>query len=281
MAAELLLNRLKKREWVLAAHRKLRRLQPSASKIERRHCLSRHEFLAEYYAVNRPVIITGMMDDWPALGNWTLEDLARRFGERLVEVQTGREADANYEINSRQHRTMMPFGNYIELIRTSGATNDYYMTANNGSYNRRALAELWDEIVQVPEYLDASNPGGFLWLGPAGTFTPLHHDLTNNLMAQVIGRKRIKLAPSWDIPLMQNHKHVYSQIDGRTRPAAPEAPFHEPQILELVLNPGEILFLPVGSVHCVEGLDITLTVSFTNFLFDNDFSSFYVTYGLV
>ncbi len=155
------------------------------------------------------------------------------------------------------------------------------MTANNGSYNRRALAELWDEIVQVPKYLDTSNPGGFLWLGPAGTVTPFHHDLTNNLMAQVIGRKRIKLAPSWDIPLMQNHKHVYSRIDGRTRPAAPEAPFHEPQIVEFLLNPGEILFLPVGSVHCVQGLDITLTVSFTNFLFDNDFSSFYVTYGLV
>ena len=51
-----------------------------------------------------------------------------------------------------------------------------------------------------------------------------------------------------------------------------------PQILECVLNPGEILFLPVGCLHFVEGLDVSVTVSFTNFVFDNDFASFYTTY---
>ena len=46
-------------------------------------------------------------------------------------------------------------------------------------------------------------------------------------------------------------------------------------MLECILNPGEILFLPVGCLHFVEGLDVSVTVSFTNFAFDNnDFSSF-------
>ena len=78
--------------------------------------------------------------------------------------------------------------------------------------------ELWDDIVQIPEYLSADQPGGFFWMGPAGTVTPFHHDLTNNFMAQVIGRKRIKLAPSWDLPAMHNHKHCFSQVDGRVAP---------------------------------------------------------------
>ena len=40
-----------------------------------------------------------------------------------------------------------------------------------------------------------------------------------------------------------------------------------------------MLFLPVGWWHYVRGLDITITMTFTNFVFDNDFYSFYSTYG--
>ncbi|HZW33977.1 MAG TPA: cupin-like domain-containing protein, partial [Isosphaeraceae bacterium] len=155
---------------------------------------------------------------------------------------------------------------------------DFYLTANNDSHNRNALRELWDDIVQVPEYLRSDHPGGFFWMGPAGTVTPFHHDLTNNFMAQVIGRKLVKIAPSWDIPLMRNHFHCFSQVDGRVTPPLPRPAFEQPQVLECVLHPGEILFLPIGCLHYVQGLDITVTVSFTNFAFDNDFSSYYSCY---
>jgi ribosomal protein L16 Arg81 hydroxylase len=115
-------------------------------------------------------------------------------------------------------------------------------------------------------------------MGPPGTITPFHHDLTNNFMAQVLGRKRVKIAPSWDMPLMKNNYHVFCQVDGRTEPASPHPGFNEPQIMECILNPGEILFLPVGCLHFVEGIDVTVTVSFTNFIFDNDFRTFYSTF---
>jgi ribosomal protein L16 Arg81 hydroxylase len=167
------------------------------------------------------------------------------------------------------------------MVRNAGETNDFYLTANNSSSNRTVLSELWDDIVQIPEYLAADRPGGFLWMGPRGTITPFHHDLTNNFMAQVIGRKRVRLAPSWDLPLMLNNLHCFSQVDGRVVPGATRPPVDEPQILEVVLNPGEVLFLPIGCLHYVHGIEISVTVSFTNFVFDNDFSSFYNTYGPV
>ena len=52
---------------------------------------SREQFLHEFYAANRPVLIEGAMDDWPAMTEWTMEKLKRRFGERTVEVQAGPE----------------------------------------------------------------------------------------------------------------------------------------------------------------------------------------------
>jgi hypothetical protein len=275
----LLLNRLKKREWLLTTYRKLNRMSAHSGQIERRHRLSRAEFLEEYYSTNRPVIITGMMDDWPAMRRWNLDYFAERFGDREVEVQFGRSAGDNYEIEREKYLTRLKFADYITKLRSAGVTNDFYMTASNHSLNKKNLPELWDDIVQIPEYLDGRDRlSGFLWIGPPGTITPFHHDLTNNFMAQVIGRKRLRIAPSWDIPLMNNHYHVYSRVDGRTTPAQLQPQLGQAQIVEFILSPGEILFLPIGCMHWVEGVDLSVTVSFTNFVFDNDFTTFYTTY---
>ena len=80
--SQLLMSRLRKREWILSVYRKLNRLHPDSGEIDRRHKLSRDEFLREYYATNRPVIITGMMDDWPAMRKWNLDYFAEKFGDR-------------------------------------------------------------------------------------------------------------------------------------------------------------------------------------------------------
>ncbi len=278
--AERLCNRLNKREWLLSAYRKLNRLHSHSDEIERRHRLARGEFLDRYYCASRPVIITGMMDDWPALRKWSLDYFAREFGTREVDVQVGRSASDNYEADRDKFRRKMIFSEFIEKVSAADKSNDIYITASNTSANKAVLPELWDDIVQIPEYLDATTvQNGFFWFGPAGTITPFHHDLTNNFMAQVIGRKRILLTPSWDMPLMRNLFHVYCEIDGRATPPAPRASAGQPQILECILSPGEILFLPVGCLHFVEALEISATVSFTNFAFDdNDYTSFYKTY---
>ena len=280
--SELLRNRLRKRNWLIATYRKINRLHPRSSEIERRHKLSRQEFLRDYYTTNRPVIISGMMDDWPAMRKWNLDFFHERFGEREIEVQMGRNAGTNYEIEREKFISKIKFSRFIEMIRSSNGTNDFYLTANNNSSNKKALPELWDDIIQVPEYLDGSDRfGGFFWMGPAGTITPFHHDLTNNFMAQVIGRKRVKIAPSWDMPLMNNDYHVFSRVDGRVTGPNPRPAPEEPQILECLLNAGEILFLPIGCLHFVEGVETSVTISFTNFVFDNNFSSFYSTYHRV
>ena len=171
-------------------------------------------------------------------------------------------------------------GDFVEKARTAGETNDFYLTANNNSLNRKVLSELWDDIVQMPEYLTADRPGGFFWMGPAGTITPFHHDLTNNFMAQVIGRKRVKIVPSWDIPHMQNYLHCFSQIDGRVTPPAQIPLSASRKSLSSCSIQGDSLLadrlLPFRrrSRHLGDRL-------FHKLVFDNDFSSFYSTYGPV
>jgi hypothetical protein len=272
-------NRLRKREWILSVYSELNRMRTASGLIERRERLSRDAFFEQYYSQNRPVIITGAFDFWPARSRWNWDYFRERCGDCEVEVQFGRESDANYEINQPMLKRMMRFADYVDLVEQSGPTNDFYMTANNTSHNRAALAALWSDVPPIDEYLDAASPDtGFFWMGPAGTRTPFHHDLTNNLMAQVIGRKRIKLVPLSDTPHMANHLHCYSQVDGGAIDYDSFPSMRQAQLLECTLAPGELLFLPIGWWHYVEGLDASVTMTFTNFLRSNDFSRHYDTY---
>jgi hypothetical protein len=274
LGARRLKNRLAKHDWVLDNQRRLNRLR--SPDVPRRHRLSRDEFFDSYYTAGRPVIITGVMDDWPAMSKWNLDYFRSRCGEREVEVQFGRNTDAHYEINKVAHRKTMPFGEYVDLVQNAGASNDYYMTAYNEGKNRSALAELWQDIVQIPAYLTSGGPNqGFLWFGPAGTITPFHHDLTNNFMAQVLGRKRLLLMPACEIAHVYNHEHCFTHVDARHVDVDRYPLMRDVQTLSCVLNPGEVLFLPVGCWHFVEGLDVSATVSFTNFLWDNDYTARY------
>lgn len=266
-------NRLDKREWIINIGARLNRILPI--EIPRREKLSGAAFLAEYYCTNRPVIITGMLDDWPARQKWNCGWLRQHFAEREVEVQFGREVDANYEKNSIAHKKKMRFGEYIDWVER-GPSNDFYMTANNDSANRVQLAELWQDILPLPDYLDPAAAGaGFFWFGPAGTITPLHHDLTNNFMAQISGRKRVKLISVAETARLANSRHCFSEIDLRQPDLTRFPAFAGVPVAECILHPGEILFLPVGWWHHVEGLDISITMAFTNFRWDNDFFSHY------
>jgi hypothetical protein len=264
-------NRLAKRDWVLGIQARLNRL--ASSEVPRRARLSGEVFLDEHYRRNQPVIITGMLDDCAARDKWTYEHLIAQLGDREVEVQFGRDADQDYEINSQAHKRRMPFGDYVALVRDSGVSNDFYMTANNDGRNRESLRELMADLPPLAEYLREG--GGFFWFGPAGTVTPFHHDLTNNFMIQVAGRKRVRLIAPCDTPKVYNQRHCFTPVDGRAIDLQRFPLMDGVPVIECVLEPGEILFLPVGWWHFVEALDVTITVSTTQFRWDNDFYTDY------
>lgn len=269
-----LANRLNKRNWVLAIQQQLNQL--GDKHVPRREKLSGDEFMQQYYRLNRPVIITGMLEHFPARTKWNLDYFAQRFADRTVEVQFGRSGDANYEMNSIAHKRQMPFGEYVELVRNAGQSNDFYMTANNDSRNREALKELWEDIGALPEYLDESRGRqGFFWFGPQGTITPFHHDLTNNFMMQIIGRKKVRLMAPCESARVYNFRHCFTDVDAKNVDLQRFPAMKDVPIIECVLEPGEILFLPVGWWHHVEGLDMSVTIAATNFRWPNDFYSNY------
>jgi len=266
---------LAKREWLLETVECQRALAPGIADIERRRNMGSEEFLERYYAVGRPVILVGELEGWPALARWTPDYLKAKIGSALVEYQGGRTSNARFEMEKDLHRREMPFDAFIESIQRVGDGNDAYITAYNSERNRQALAPLADDMEFLDRFLtrEPPSPTGMMWIGPAGTVTSLHHDLTNNFIVQLVGRKRLKILPAAEVGRLYNHQHVFSQIADLDDPALDASLY--PRLIgarayEVVLEPGEIIFMPLAWWHQVKSLDFSVTATFTNFLWPND-----------
>jgi len=271
-AGRWLAQQLQKVNSVLTMRETMRALSDVPLEVERRTGVSQKEFLDRYYSQNTPVLMTDSCDRWPAQSLWDADYLVGKLGSTEVEVMAGRESDPDYEINANQHRFMMPFDEYVGKIKSEARSNDTYLVANNKLLATEAALPLWDDFTLDERYLapDPKRTHAFLWLGPAGTVTPLHHDSVNVLFNQVDGWKHVILVPSLEIHRVYNNLAVYSQVDP-LRPDLDQFPlFADAQQLHLDVGPGQTLFIPAGWWHHVEATEASISISFTNFAFSND-----------
>ena len=234
--------------------------------IERRVSISRDEFFACYRDGSRPVVLAEGMQGWPAMSRWNPDYLDQVCGNELVQVMAGRDSDPDYELHSEQRRIKMRFGDYVRRVKNAGQTNDFYLVAQNEFMQTASAKRLYDDIVCFPDYLDDRRDGFvFFWFGPGGTVTPLHHDTADIILAQVQGRKRVTMIPAAQKALVYNSVGVFSEVDCEQPDFIRHPLYRYADKYVFDLNPGEALFIPVGWWHHVRALDVSISVSFTNF----------------
>lgn len=234
--------------------------------LERRPAPAADELFARYWAGSRPAIFTDVLSRWH--DRWTPERLRERFGDVVIEACVGRAADSRPDVHWRELRVELTLREYVDQVLAAGPTNDLYLIANNRNTARGRLRALWDDVVLPAGWFDEPRLpyGSALWLGPAGTITPLHHDTSNILFCQIHGRKRIVLAPPWIEALLASADGVYNRRD-------PEALAREriPSI-DVVVEPGHALFIPAGWWHDVRALDVSVSLAINAFARPNAFA---------
>ena len=265
-------QQLQKVHSVLTMREQMRALSDIPFDIDRRSGLTQKEFLDEYYSQNTPVFMDDVCDSWAARSLWNAEYLLEKLGSVEVEVMAGRDSDPKYEINSNDHKFKMPFDEYVAKIQASGRSNDMYLVANNKLLATEAALPLWEDFTLDERFLaeDPKHTHAFLWFGPAGTVTPLHHDSINVLFNQIDGWKHLILIPSLEIHRVYNNLAVYSEVDP-LKPDLDQYPlFADVQQIHIDVGPGQTVFIPAGWWHHVESLEPSISISFTNFAFNND-----------
>jgi len=225
------------------------------------------EFFERYYYNNRPVILRGLMKGWKALQLWSPDYFARRFGNCSVEIVTGRNRDPHYESNFLSHRSTLRMKDYVQMVNEASETNDFYLSARNFFFQRKRFKSLLHDMRCPKGFL---NPRTFrkaphLFFGPKGTVTPLHHDALNILRPEICGRKLFKLIPPFDMDKVYVERVCFSGVDLGKLDYSKFPLMRSASILEVVVEPGEFLFIPVGWWHWVKALDISISVSFTSF----------------
>lgn len=150
-------------------------------------------------------------------------------------------------------------------------------------HNDFVLPQLCQDAIFAQEY----NVGGgklysvMLWLGPRGTVSPLHYDPLDNLLIQMVGKKRVLLYPRTvglvareGTAVVEEASWTYAGADGmqyNTSPVNvedPEASMAKyplfaaaPQAIECILEPGDVLYIPAKWWHHVRSLSRSVSVN--------------------
>jgi hypothetical protein len=229
-------------------------------------------FRTQYYYRNYPLHIRHAEEWFAGLSAFSIRSLRERFPNEPVEVMTNRDNDPHYEMNLNQHRTATKLGQFLDRI-VANTGNDCYMVANNRVLQNTALSALLSELAPGPDFLNAveARNWAFLWIGPGGTKTPLHHDRYNILFLQVEGTKRFYLVDPFAAPLFYNVVGVYGDADLEKAESATAMLPGGPAVLSFEINAGDALFIPVLWWHQVHSITPSVSISFGNFMYHNQF----------
>ena len=246
----------------------LHRTRPGHDTMDVRTGLRGEEFLHDYYSRNQPVVLPGLVGDSPAVGTWSPAYFSANYGHVDVQITTGRESSLDYERHYRDTIQTVTMKELTERLESSDESNDFYLVARNNFFENPQLRGLRDHLHPPDDIIDNSDrrPGAAkAWIGPRGTVTPLHHDEHSILFTQVYGRKHFKLIPSFDYEYLYARDAYYSEVDPEDWDPGRHPLFAKASVMDVVVEPGDGLFIPAGWWHWARSLSVSISATFSSF----------------
>ncbi len=231
---------------------------------------STEEFIEQYQIPGIPIVLRQGVSE----PEWNLDYLEAKIGERkfLCRVYGSQRKD----LDKRQWKTIgsgitaksLSFSEYADLVRSGEAhREDIYLAKCPLAETPLAASPSLQNLGQQFHLLKGMTDFN-LWAGAGGHTESLHYDTFDGTLIQLAGQKRVVLFPPsqlsnlYPFPLIGHLHHGlklrswFSQVypdnpDFETFPGLKEAFKHR---YEVVLNPGDVLYLPVGWWHEVSAL---------------------------
>lgn len=238
----------------------------NGKKIERRSNLSYEQFLKEYLIPGKPVILTGVMEDWPAMSKWGAEYFKSTLSNQKVKVavsENGMFPSKPEQGWSATDYEQMDFFDYLNMIEDSKKLEKVYYLQH------KSLPDVFPELlndIQIPKYIKSPNPTINLWIGSGGNVTPIHYDFSSNFLAQVKGEKKVILfEPSQSRNLyalsVKSKNSNLSPINTINPDFNKHSKYRNIPYYECTIEPGQMLFIPLFWWHWVNTINRETAIS--------------------
>ena len=215
----------------------------AAPTIERRCGLTAERFEFEYRGRQRPVLLEGAAADWPAVRTWSFGHLAARCGTTRVTVDS---------YNSQRAREVS-FAEFVRMLSDSTDSKAAPIYLQEWYYQAdcpQLAADLPElEIAQYDFRRDLYggniSTNHQLWLSQKGGITRLHQDsyMVDVMHVQIVGAKRWRiLGPMADLTTRSDGTPDWGGLIDDP----------DTQLMQCVMEPGDVLYLPALWFHRIE-----------------------------
>lgn len=227
--------------------------------------ISSEDFKQQYYDPKIPVVITEMAKEWPAYKKWNWDYFKEIVGDQRVALYNNSKSDAFTPVNAADdYKT---FGEYVDMIRQGPAGWRIFL------FNIFEHAPQLINDFEWPEHLMKGFVKKYpmLFTGGESSITHLHFDidLSHILHTQFGGRKRVLLfryeekdklyRKPFEVLSLADFSNYYA---GNGKPDYEEFPaLKYASGYEVILNPGDTLFMPAGCWHHMEYLESGFAMS--------------------
>lgn len=213
--------------------------------------------------LQQPIVLRGFAADWPAM-SWTWSDLIKAVGKRSVGVRGSAFANGQSTTFFPKPIAQKRLSDYFAQLERDEASSERLFAFNlrakaPGLPHRNAhrFKSIGCRVVDIPAY----------FFGARGSETRIHFDFdwVDLLLTHFIGQKRVWLfAQSQNENLYQIPGTVHSAVDfGNLEAVAPR--FERlPQLTgyEVILNPGDTLYIPKGYWHHITYVSGSFSVTY-------------------
>ena len=226
--------------------------------VERLNNISPSDFRARHLANGVPMILERAAADWPCTKRWSFEGFKQRFGHETIRLVQRKGLTDDDVVLENEYTEEIGFGDFLDqalagrkYMRFSPLLEKFPELRND--FDGKFFNGLMGRTLGVIHHM---------FIGGAGSYTPLHNAITPFFFVNICGVKRWALIPNQYLALLDpaadgfGYNHSGANIDLSNVDAFPG--FDCIERLEAVMQPGDVLFNPSWMWHCVQNESPTI-----------------------
>lgn len=199
--------------------------------VQRIHKPSPLQFVRDVMTAYHPIIITGLLDDWPAMQKWSLDYLRTQIQHDIsINITPDGWGDCIKTLDCEERfvypaEVSMKMQDFCDMISHAHEDDAVpYLSQQNDNF-RTSFAHLMSDVApSLPlanESFDCLEPEAMnIWIGDQRSVSSVHKDHFENMYAVITGEKTFTLLPPTDIAFMsektvKTSRYAVSRFTGR------------------------------------------------------------------